>query len=314
MESFILGTGGMMPLPNRYLTSMLLRREGELFLFDCGEATQISLRQLNLKWKKISVILISHTHADHITGLPGILMLTAQVERDEPLIIIGPPKVKEYVEASRKTLDMFINYPIEVREIEDPGTPGEVYRGEGYRIRSFPLRHSRVCVGYTLEEDPRPGIFFPQKAMDIAVPRGPLWGRLQKGESVKLDDGSTVLPEQVMGDSRQGRKVSFVTDTAWKDSIPQEVAGSDLLICEGMFAEDLAESAREKKHLTARQAGQLAVKAGNIRRMGLIHYSPRYMNRELKILRDEAREFFPDTFLCRDQMVIQIPHQEEIED
>ncbi|MCK5735356.1 MAG: MBL fold metallo-hydrolase, partial [Spirochaetaceae bacterium] len=224
MESFILGTGGMMPLPNRYLTSMLLRREGELFLFDCGEATQISLRQLNLKWKKISVILISHTHADHITGLPGILMLTAQVERDEPLIIIGPPKVKEYVEASRKTLDMFINYPIEVREIEDPGTPGEVYRGEGYKIRSFPLRHSRVCVGYTLEEDPRPGIFFPQKAIETGVPRGPLWGRLQKGESVKLDDGSTVLPEQVMGDSRQGRKVSFVTDTAWKDSIPQEVA------------------------------------------------------------------------------------------
>ena len=97
MESFILGTGGMMPLPQRFLTSMLLRREGELFLFDCGEATQISLRQLNLKWKKISVILISHTHADHITGLPGLLMLNAQVERTEPLIIIGPPRVREYV-------------------------------------------------------------------------------------------------------------------------------------------------------------------------------------------------------------------------
>ncbi|MDF1568197.1 MAG: MBL fold metallo-hydrolase, partial [Spirochaetaceae bacterium] len=122
MESFILGTGGMMPLPNRNLTSMLLRRDGELFLFDCGEATQVSLRQLNLKWKKISVILISHTHADHVTGLPGILMLTAQVERDEPLVIIGPPKVREYIETTRRALDMHINYPIEIREITKPGT------------------------------------------------------------------------------------------------------------------------------------------------------------------------------------------------
>ena len=164
MEAFILGTGGMMPLPNRNLTSMLLRREGELFLFDCGEATQVSLRQLNLKWKKISVILISHTHADHITGLPGILMLTAQVERDDPLVIIGPPKVREYVETSRRVLDMYINYPIEIREIERPGRPQIVYEGEGYAIRSFPVKHSKVCVGYAFEEHDRPGVFYPERA------------------------------------------------------------------------------------------------------------------------------------------------------
>ena len=314
MESFILGTGGMMPLPNRNLTSMLLRREGELFLFDCGEATQVSLRQLNLKWKKISVILISHTHADHITGLPGILMLTAQVERDEPLIIIGPPKVKEYIETSRKVLDMYINYPIEIRELEDPGKPQEVYRGDGYSIRSFPLRHSKVCVGYAFEEDVRPGVFFPEKAVEAGVPRGPLWGKLQNGEKVDLEDGSSITPEQVMGEARPGRKVCYVTDTTWRDSIPGEVTGSDLLVCEAMFAEDLADSAKEKKHLTARQAGQLAAKAGDIRRMGLIHYSPRYTNRELKILRDECREHFPGAFLCRDRMVIPLPHREEDED
>ncbi len=314
MESFILGTSGMMPLPNRYLTSMLLRREGELFLFDCGEATQISLRQLNLKWKKISVILISHTHADHITGLPGILMLTAQVERDEPLIIIGPPKLREYVETSRKVLDMYINYPIEVREIANPGTPQEVHRGDGYSVRSFPLRHSKVCVGYSLVEDTRPGIFYPEKAVEAGVPRGPLWGRLQKGETITLDDGRHILPEEVMGETRQGRKVSYVTDTTWRDSIPGEISGSDLLVCEAMFAEDLADSAREKKHLTARQAGQLAAKAGDIKRMGLLHFSPRYTNRELKILRDECREYFPGAFLCRDHMVIQVPHREESED
>ncbi len=313
MESFILGTGGMMPLPNRNLTSMLLRREGELFLFDCGEATQISLRQLNLKWKKISVILISHTHADHITGLPGILMLTAQVERDEPLVIIGPPKVKEYIEANRKALEMYINYPIEIRQIENPGTAQEVYRGDGYSIRSFPLKHSRVCVGYSLIEDDRPGIFFPEKADELQIPRGPLWGRLQKGESVELDDGRRFEPAQVMGESRSGRKVSYVTDTTVRDTIPGEVAGSDLLVCEAMFGEEFAESAREKKHLTARQAGQIAAEAGGIRKMGLIHYSPRYTDRELKILRNECRELFPGAFLCRDRMTIQIPHADEEE-
>ena len=309
MESFILGTGGMMPLPKRNLTSMLLRREGELFLFDCGESTQVSLRQLNLKWKKITVILISHTHADHITGLPGILMLSSQVERDEPLVIIGPPKVREYVESSRKVLDMYINYPIEIREIETPGVPQEVYRGEGYSIRSFPLRHSRVCVGYSLVEDARPGVFYPEKAIEEGIPRGPLWGRLQHGESIILDDGRCIEPSQVIGVPRSGRKVSYVTDTAWKESILAEVEGSDLLVCEGMFGEDLAESAAEKKHLTARQAGQLAIQAGSVKRMGLIHYSPRYTDRELKQLRNEAREFFPDAFLCRDRMVIQIPHE-----
>jgi len=311
VESFILGTGGMMPLPNRNLTSMLLRREGELFLFDCGEATQISLRQLNLKWKKISAILISHTHADHVTGLPGILMLSSQVERDEALVIIGPPKIHEYIETNRRVLDMHINYPIEIREIAQPHIPQEVYRKEGYRIRSFPMRHSKTCVGYSLEEDVRPGVFLPEKAEGIKVPKGPLWGRLQRGENVRLEDGRIIIPGQVMGPPREGRKVSYVTDTTWRNSIASEVRGSDLLICEAMFAEDLAETAFEKRHLTARQAGQLAARAGNIRRMGLIHYSPRYTDYDLRILQKECRDFFPNAFLCRDRMVIQIPYNDD---
>jgi len=309
MESFIIGTGGMMPLPNRNLTSMLLRREGELFLFDCGEATQISLRQLSLKWKKISVILISHTHADHVTGLPGILMLSSQVERSESLVIIGPPKIKEYIETSRRVLDMHINYPIEIREIAKPHIPQEIYRKEGYRIRSFPMRHSKICVGYSFEEDARPGVFLPEKAEDIKVPKGPLWGKLQRGEKVRLEDGRIIKPEQVMGPPREGRKVSYVTDTAWRHSISSEISGSDLLICEAMFCEELADAAFEKRHLTARQAGQLAAQAGNIRRMGLIHYSPRYTDHELKMLQKECRDFFPNAFLCRDRMVIQIPYR-----
>ncbi len=299
-----------MPLPYRNLTSMLLRREGEIFLFDSGEATQISLRQLNLSWKKISVILISHTHADHVTGLPGILMLNSQVERTEPLVIIGPPKIREYVETNQKILNMYINYPIEIQEIAQPDIPQEVYIGKGYTIRSFPLRHTRVCVGYTFQEVPRPGIFYPEKARSIGIPEGPMWGKLQKGNSVRLENGQTIQPFQVLGDARSGRKVCYVTDTAWRDSILPEVSGADLLICEAMFNEELSASAREKKHLTARQAGRIALEAGGVHRMGLIHYSPRYTDRELKILRDECREIFPEAFLCRDRMMIPLPFLE----
>ncbi|MDA3809043.1 MAG: ribonuclease Z [Spirochaetaceae bacterium] len=310
METFILGCGGMMPLPGRHLTSVLLRREGELFLFDCGEGTQVSLRSLNLRWKKINTIFISHTHADHITGLPGILMLSAQVDRSEPLVIIGPPKIKEYIETSRDVLDMYINYEIEIREIENPSEPQVVYVGDGYKVRSFPVKHSKVCVGYTLEEEPRPGTFFPDKAKKAGVPVGPMWSNLQKGEEVKLSDGTIVKPDDVMGSERKGRKFSFVTDTMYKESIIAEVAGSDLFICEGMFEKELEESAREKKHLTAHQAGIIASKAGGIKKMGLIHFSPRYTERQLKILRKEARENFEETFLCRDQMVLKIPNED----
>lgn len=304
MEAFILGCGGMMPLPYRHLTSVLLRREGNLFLFDCGEGTQVSLRRLNLKWKKIDAIFISHTHADHVTGLPGILMLTSQVDRTEPLYIYGPPKIKEYVETSRKVLDMYINYPIVVQEITAPCV---VHSGKDFYIRAFPLEHTKTCVGYTLEELDRPGEFNPQKAQELGVPVGPLWAQLQQGFEVKAADGTTVTPEQVLGPKRSGRKFSFVTDTLYKPSIAPEVKGSDLLICEGMFEDELIDQAREKKHMTASQAATIARDA-NVRRMCMIHYSPRYTDRELEKLLEEARAVWPKAELSRDRMNIEIPY------
>lgn len=311
MEAFILGVGGTMPLPNRHLTSVLLRREGEVFLFDAGEGTQVSLRSLNLKWKKISAILVSHTHADHVTGLPGMLMLSSQVDRDEPLYIIGPPRIAEYVETSRRVLEMYINFEIRVREIADPGVPQTVFEGAGYRIRSFPLRHSRVCVGYSLEEDPRPGLFHPERAAAAGVPRGPMWSRLQDGERVTLEDGRTVGPEDILGPQRPGRKFTYMTDTVPLESVLPHIAGSDLLISEGMFTEEHRETARAKKHMTAGDAARLAARAGGIRRMGLIHYSPRFTNRQLKDLLSEARTHFPESFLTRDRMHLEIPYPED---
>ena len=304
MEAFVLGCGGMMPLPYRHLTSVLLRRDGDLFLFDCGEGTQVSLKRLNLKWKKIDAIFISHTHADHVTGLPGIMMLSSQVDRTEPLYIYGPPKVAEYVESSRKVLDMYINYPVIVKEITAPCI---VHEGDGFYIRAFPLQHTKTCVGYTLEELDRPGEFNPEKAESLGIPRGPLWGRLQRGESVTLENGRTVEPGDVMGERRSGRKFSFVTDTQYIPSIADEVRGSDLLICEGMFDDSCAEQAKEKKHMTSRQAARIA-RDSNSARMAMIHYSPRYTDRELPILLEQAREVFPAAELTRDRMVFDIPY------
>ena len=309
MEIYVLGCGGMMPLPGRHLTSVLVRREGELLLFDCGEATQISLKRLNLKWKRISTIYISHTHADHITGLPGILMLSAQVDRTEPLTIIGPARIKEYIESSRDVLEMYINYEIIIKEIEDPSIPQIVTETDEYYVKAIPLDHSRVCVGYTLVEKNRSGVFFPEKAKELGVPVGPMWSKLQSGDSVLLENGTEIKSLDVMGPSRKGRKFSFITDTAYTPNIAPHIKDSDLLICEGMFEEALLDSAREKKHLISKQSAKIA-KDGNVKKLGLIHYSPRYVERELQRLLVEAQSVFPNTVLTRDRMLFTLPYEE----
>ncbi|MDR0540259.1 MAG: ribonuclease Z [Spirochaetaceae bacterium] len=306
LEAFILGSGGMMPLPNRHLTSVLLRREGELFLFDGGEGTQVSLRRLNLRWKKITAIFVSHTHADHVTGIPGILMLSSQVDRDEPLYIYGPPRIAEYIETSKQVLDMYINYEIIVREVSSPGV---VYQTDDFHIRCFYLRHTKPCLGWTLEEYDRPGEFFPEKALELNVPMGPLWSRLQHGEDVEAADGRIVSPADVMGPPRAGRKFSFVTDSLYFPQIADEVRGSDFFVCEGMFTRDLEESAVEKKHMTSEQAARIA-RSAQVKKLALIHYSPRYNENNLKELLTEAKAVFPETVLSRDRAVFPIEYEE----
>ncbi|MGH0053942.1 MAG: ribonuclease Z [Sphaerochaetaceae bacterium] len=301
-EVFILGTSGMMPLPNRFLTSAMVRRDGELFLFDCGEGTQVSLKMLNLKWKKIHSIFISHMHADHVTGLPGILMLSSQVDRDEPLTLYGPPKLKEYVDANRRILDMYINYEIIVKIAE----PGIILETDDFIVRAFRLKHTKPCLGYVMQEKDRPGEFHPEMARELNIPLGPLWGKLQKGEQVTLPDGRTVESKDVMGEKRAGRKFSFVTDSLYLPSIAEEVRHGDLLLCEGMFTSDMVETAFEKKHMTAGQAAQIA-KDAEVKKLGLLHYSPRYGDRELRYLLKDARKIFPGTILSKDRMSFEIP-------
>ena len=291
-----------MPLPGRFLTSVLVRRDGDLFLFDAGEGTQVSMKMLNLRWKKISAIFISHMHADHVTGLPGILMLSSQVDRTEPLYIFGPQKLGEYIESSRRILDMYINY--EIRFI--PAETGIIYSGEGYTVQAFPLQHTKPCFGYCLVEERRKGEFFPDKAEALGVPRGKLWGQLQSGESVTLEDGRVIESAMVMGESRDGRKLSYVTDSLYFPEIVDYVHDSDLLFCEGMFEKGLRDTAREKKHMTAYEAAMIA-RDSNSLKLCLQHYSPRYSDRELRVLEKEAREIFPATVLTKDRMTFDIP-------
>ena len=261
LEAFQLGTSGMMPLPGRFLTSVLVRREGDLFLFDSGEGTQVSMKMLNLKWKKISAIFISHMHADHVTGLPGILMLSSQVDREEPLYIVGPAKLKDYVDSSRRILDMYINYEIR---------------------------------------------FIPDKAIELGIPKGKLWGTLQNGTPVTLDDGRVITSDMVLGNARDGRKISYVTDTMYFENIADYVHDSDILFCEGMFEKALADTAKEKKHMTSYEAGMVA-RDSNSKLLCLQHYSPRYSDRELKVLERDAKSVFPETVLTRDRMVFNVP-------
>ena len=301
-EVFSLGTSGMMPLPGRFLTSALVRREGELFLFDCGEGTQVSLKMLNLRWKQISSIFISHMHADHVTGLPGLLMLSSQVDRTEPLTIYGPARLADYIESSRKILDMYINYEIRCIPVE----PGVIAECDEYHINCFPLKHTKQCFGYSIVEKERPGAFSVERAPELRVPKGPLWGKLQRGEDVMNSDGVVIHPSDVLGEKRSGRKFSFVTDTMYFPEIADYVYGSDILFCEAMFSDDLEADAREKKHMTARQAAMCA-RDGEVGMLCLQHYSPRYSDRELKILGEEAKAIFPSTVLTRDRMSFDIP-------
>jgi ribonuclease Z len=232
-------------------------------------------------------------------------MLSSQVDRDEPLYIIGPPKIAEYIEASRRILDMYINYEIIVKEITAPGI---VYKGDGFHVRCFPLSHTKPCYGYALEEEMRPGEFHPEKAEALNIPVGKLWGKLQKGETVRLEDGREIQPSDVMGKPRMGRKFSFVTDSLAIPEISTHIIGSDLFICEGMFGRDLAEDAHSKKHMTADEAAHLAAASQGVKKLALIHYSPRYTEHELKKILKEAQEIFPNTVLTRDRAIFPIEY------
>lgn len=267
LDVCLLGTGGMMPLPRRWLTALMCRYNGSNILIDCGEGTQVAIKQKGWSFKPIDVICITHYHADHISGLPGLLLTMGNAERTTPLTMIGPKGLERVVNALRTIAP---ELPFEIKFIE-LSKPEETIEFEEYRIKAFRVKHNVVCYGYSLEID-RSGKFNAQKAKELNIPVQN-WNRLQKGETVTVA-GEIYTPDMVMGAARKGLKVTYSTDTRPVDSIIKAAENADLFICEGMYGEpDKDAKAVEYKHMTFKEAAMIAAKA-QPKEMWLTHYSP----------------------------------------
>lgn len=297
----LLGTGGMMPLPYRYLTAMMARYNGKSILIDCGEGTQIAMKQKGWSPKPIDVICFTHFHADHISGLPGMLLTMGNAERTEPLLIIGPKGLEKVVGALRMIAP---ELPFELR-FHELSQPFEQVDMGDYRIEAFRVNHNVICYGYNLIVE-RAGRFQVEKAKALGLPVQ-LWNPLQKGNVVEFE-GKTYTPDMVMGSPRKGIKVTYCTDTRPTRSIEENAAHADLFICEGMYGEpDKQQKAREHKHMTFYEAANLA-KAAEVSQMWLTHYSPslpwpdQYLPQVTKI--------FPNAITAKDGQTIELDFEE----
>jgi ribonuclease Z len=298
MECVLLGTGGMMPMPDRLLISLAVRVGGRCYLFDAGEGVQIGAKRTHLGMSSLAVIAISHLHADHCLGLPGLLMLRAQMPTPEPLTILGPPGISRFVHQNRELLGFYLNYPIHIVEWQD-GAAAEAYADQTVRIGWAPLEHSRFCLGFRLEEGERRGKFHPERARHLEIPEGPLWGKLQRGETVRLASGQPIRPDQVSGPARRGRRVAYAVDTRPCQALHDLCEDVDIAFMDGMFLPEDSRHAEDKSHLTVVEAAEVARRAG-VRRAVLVHISPRYGEADLPLLEQAARQQFALMEMGRD--------------
>ncbi|MCI9621347.1 MAG: ribonuclease Z [Dorea sp.] len=301
LDVCLLGTGGMMPLPYRWLTSLMVRYNGSSLLIDCGEGTQIAIKEKGWGFKAIDVICFTHYHGDHVSGLPGLLLTMGNADRTEPLTIVGPKGLERVVGALR-VIAPELPFPIRYREITEPEQSFEM---NGYRLKAFRVNHNVLCYGYTLEID-RVGRFDVDRANAAGIPQR-YWGMLQKGETVDVD-GSTYTPDMVLGPARKGLKIAYCTDTRPTDSIRNNAAGADLFVCEGMYGEkDKLKKAKEYKHMTFYEAAHLA-KDANVREMWLTHYSPSLTKPEEYM--EEVRAIFPQAIAAKDRRTVELVFSE----
>lgn len=302
LDVCLLGTGGMMPLPYRWLTSLMLRYNGKSILIDCGEGTQVALKEKGWSPKPVDIICFTHYHADHISGLPGMLLTMGNAERTEPLVLIGPKGLTKVVSALR-VIAPELPFQIECIEI---GENAQSFSFDGFRIEAFKVNHNVVCYGYSMVVE-RAGKFDKERAQAQQIPMK-LWSKLQKGETITLDN-VTYTPDMVLGEARKGLKVTYCTDTRPTQSLVENAVGSDLLICEGMYGEpEKLVKAKENKHMTMYEAAQVAVKAG-VPQLWLTHYSPSLTHPEEYI--KEVRKIFENTIAAKDGRTIELKFEEE---
>ena len=302
LDVCLLGTGGMMPLPRRWLTAALMRYNGSSLLIDCGEGTQIAIKEKGWTFKPIDVICFTHYHADHISGLPGLLLTMGNAERTEPLTMIGPKGLERVVSALR-TIAPELPFEMNFIEISEPEADIEI---NGYHIHAFKVNHNITCYGYTVEIK-RAGRFDVERAKANEIPQR-MWSRLQKGEIINTEEGITYTPDMVLGAARKGIKVTYCTDSRPTQSIVQAAIGADLFICEGMYAEkDKLIKAKQYKHMTFYEAAEMAKRA-EVQEMWLTHFSPSLVHAEEYM--PEVRAIFPNSLLGKDGKSVELMFDE----
>jgi ribonuclease Z len=299
LSIIFLGTGGSWPTLKRNVTSIAVKRGREIILFDCGEGTQRQFQKSKLSYMQISKIFITHFHGDHFLGLPGLVQTMQLNDRDKPLHIYGPPGIVTLC-SQLFTLGYFKpNYKIIAHEI----TPGDSLEFDTYFIHTIKVNHNVPTIAYCLEEKMRPGKFNKSKALSLGIPEGPLFGKLQRGFNITLDNGTIISPNHVLGPPRKGRKIVYSGDTKPSTTLIKFAHEADVLIHDSTFHSDLEDIARDYSHSTATQSAQIA-KDAHVQRLYLFHISPRYL--ETKELEIEARKIFPHSFVAKDFQEVEI--------
>jgi ribonuclease Z len=299
-----LGTSGSVPTPKRALPAIAVQRKDEIILFDCGEGLQRQMIQAGIGFHKKMKVLITHMHGDHVLGLPGLLQTMSLLEREKKLDIYGPIGIKAFVEAMKQTVQFVLTFPVDVYEIENEGI---VCREKEYEIYAKWVEHVIPSLAYALVEKPRPGRFFPEKAKRLGVKEGPLWAKLQLGESVRLSNGRVIKSEEITGPLRLGRKIVYTGDTKSTENLIVFAENADLLIHDTTFDDELLERAQEDGHSTPSQAAKTAKKA-KVKWLILTHISARY--KDASLLLEQARKIFPKADVAEDFMKIDLPFQD----
>lgn len=297
LDVCLLGTGGMMPLPYRWLTALMMRYNGSSILIDCGEGTQVAMKEKGWSPNPIDIMCFTHYHADHISGLPGMLLTMGNAERTKPLLMIGPKGLQRIVNSLR-VIAPELPFEIWFQEIEEAN---QVFQFDGFSIEAFKVNHNVLCYGYNMVVE-RVGKFQVEKAKELNIPLC-YWNRLQKGEIIEAE-GRIYTPDMVLGETRKGLKVTYCTDSRPTDGIVEHATGADLFICEGMYGDPENQvKAKEKKHMTMYEAAHLAKKA-KVQEMWLTHYSPSLFRPEEYI--NDVRKIFPASVAAKDGRSVEL--------
>jgi ribonuclease Z len=304
MKIVLLGTSSAVPTLTRGLSSTALIREGDVFLFDCGEGTQLQLMRSGVKRSRIHSIFIGHLHGDHLYGIAGLLSTLHLDGRETPLNVFGPEGIRTFLHAAFRTTEDKFGFKLTVQEFPR-GYRGRVLDEEEFYVDALPLDHSIFCLGWRFQEKDKPGIFNLESAQELGIPRGPLYGRLQHGESITLPDGKIITPDMVLGPPRPGKSVVYCLDTQFSERSIQLADKCTTLIHETTFGPDAVDMARERKHSTMEDAARVAKEAGASNLIAT-HFSSRYDGRQIAQIGDEAKSVFENIVLGKDLLEIDV--------